>query len=76
MKLEQIKTRDAKFRNNRLFKVYKRMFYKIVKEENKKKKEKRLLKFEKFGWEFGQITPTPHKKNEKHSCRHTNRKSK
>ena len=52
------------------------MFYKIVKEENKKKKEKRLLKFEKFGWEFGQITPTPHKKNEKHSYRHTNRKSK
>ena len=40
MKLEQIKTRDAKFRNNKLFKVYKRMFYKIVKEENKKKKKK------------------------------------
>lgn len=42
MKLEQIKTRDAKFRNNTLFKVYKRMFYKMVKEEKKKKK---LLKF-------------------------------
>lgn len=37
MKLEQIKTRDAKFRNNTLFKVYKRMFYKMVKEEKKKK---------------------------------------
>ena len=37
MKLEQIKTRDAKLRNNTLFKVYKRMFYKMVKEEKKKK---------------------------------------